>query len=230
MRALLLAAGFGTRLRPLTYNIPKCLVLIRGKPLLGIWLERLTEAGHGPFLVNTYYLPEQVEAYINNSKYCKLVELVREPVLRGTAGTLIDNLEFFKGEDGLLIHADNFCLAHLSEFERAHQYRPKECLMTMMTFRTESPSKCGIVELDSRGVVTGFHEKVTSPPGNLANGATYILSSEFLTRIKHEFYTATDFSNEVINNFIGKIYSYETNELFLDIGTPESYSKANSYF
>ena len=44
MRAMLLAAGFGTRLRPLTENVPKCLVPIRGKPLLEIWLERLTEA------------------------------------------------------------------------------------------------------------------------------------------------------------------------------------------
>jgi mannose-1-phosphate guanylyltransferase len=229
MRAMLLAAGFGTRLRPLTENVPKCLVPIRGKPLLEIWLERLTEADIGPLLINTHYLHQQVESFITNSKYNNIVKLVREPVLRGTAGTLIDNLEFFKGQDGLLIHADNLCLAQLSAFVFAHQHRPKECLMTMMTFRTETPSNCGIVELDSRGVVTGFHEKVTSPPGNLANGAVYLLSAEFLSILKQELHTVSDFSNDVLNKFIGKIYSYETNELFLDIGTPESYAIANGW-
>ena len=52
MRAMLLAAGLGTRLQPITDTIPKCLVPINGKPLLQIWLERLTKAGIGPFLIN----------------------------------------------------------------------------------------------------------------------------------------------------------------------------------
>ncbi len=56
MRALLLAAGLGTRLRPITDKIPKCLVPIQGKPLLEIWLDKLYEAGVQEFLVNTHYL------------------------------------------------------------------------------------------------------------------------------------------------------------------------------
>mgnify|MGYP003956646267 CR=1 FL=1 len=64
MRAMLLAAGLGTRLQPITDKIPKCLVPIKGKPLLQIWLERLAQVGIGPFLINTHYLAEQVEAFI----------------------------------------------------------------------------------------------------------------------------------------------------------------------
>jgi len=64
MRALLLAAGLGTRLRPLTDTVPKCLVPIKGQPLLGIWLDRLSKAGIGPFLINTHYLAEQVADFI----------------------------------------------------------------------------------------------------------------------------------------------------------------------
>jgi mannose-1-phosphate guanylyltransferase len=78
-----------------------------------------------------------------------------------------------------LIHADNYCLADFTAFQQAHYNRPPECLMT---FRTDNPSSCGILELDERGVVIGFHEKVASPPGNLANGAVYILSAELLKR------------------------------------------------
>lgn len=223
---MLLAAGLGTRLRPLTDTMPKCLVPIKGQPLLDIWLERLTKGGIGLFLINTHHLAEQVEAFIEASPYRKQVRLVNEPELKGTAGTLIANLDFFHGEDGLLIHADNYCLADFSAFEQAHSNRPPKCLMTMMTFRTDSPSSCGIVELDEEGVVIGFHEKVAKPPGNLANGAVYILSHELLKRLGEDLNTVTDFSAQVLNRFIGHIYSYETEETFMDIGTNSAYAKA----
>lgn len=227
MRAILLAAGCGTRLRPLTNNIPKCLVPIKGKPLLAIWLERLTEAGIGPFLVNTHYLAEQVEVFIEASPCREQITLVHEQVLLGTAGTLIANLDFFQGEDGMLIHADNYCLADFPAFVQAHLQRPPECLMTMMTFRTDNPSSCGIVEVDDQGVVIGFHEKVAAPPGNLANGAVYIFSGGFLKTIATEYQHATDFSTQILPLFIGRIYTCETKEFFIDIGTPEACSKAN---
>jgi mannose-1-phosphate guanylyltransferase len=93
----------------------------------------------------------------------KKIKLVHENDLLGTAGTLIENLEFFQGEDGLLTHADNYCLADFSAFESAHKNRPPGCVMTMMTFRTDDPSSCGIVELDESGIVIEFHEKVGKP-------------------------------------------------------------------
>ncbi|MSW74990.1 MAG: NTP transferase domain-containing protein [Actinobacteria bacterium] len=228
MRALLLAAGLGTRLRPLTDTMPKCLVPIKGQPLLGIWLERLTQASIGPFLINTHYLAEQVETFVEASVFRNQIRLVKELELQGTAGTLIANLDFFQGKDGLLIHADNYCLADFKAFQQAHSNRPPECLMTMMTFRTTDPSSCGIVELDERGVVIGFHEKVAKPQGNLANGAVYILSAELLARTSTDLNAVTDFSTEVLNRFVGQIYSYETSTVFLDVGTPESYAKANT--
>ncbi|WP_293751851.1 nucleotidyltransferase family protein [uncultured Paraglaciecola sp.] len=228
MRALLLAAGLGTRLRPLTDTMPKCLAPIKGQPLLEIWLERLIQAGIRPLLINTHYLAEQVETFIETSSYRNQVRLVNELELHGTAGTLITNLDFFEGEDGLLIHADNYCLADFTAFQQVHRNRPPECLMTMMTFRTDEPSSCGIVELDQRGVVIGFHEKVANPPSNLANGAVYILSAELLKILDTDLHIATDFSTEVLNRFVGQIYSYETSEVFLDIGTPETYEQANN--
>ncbi len=227
MRALLLAAGLGTRLRPITNTIPKCLVPIRGKALLGIWLERLTKAGVDAFLINTQYLSAQVASFIAASPYRDQVTLVREEILLGTAGTLIANAGFFEGQDGLLIHADNYCLANFHEFMKAHKLRPPHCLMTMMTFRSEAPESCGIVELDAGGVVVAFHEKVANPPGDLANGAVYLLSAELIHTLATDSHTVSDFSTEVLKRLVGRIYTYETKEYFLDIGTPESYEKAN---
>lgn len=227
MRAILLAAGFGTRLRPLTDTIPKCLVPIKGKPLLEIWLERLSEANLGPFLVNTHYLSSQVERFILSSSLKKQIKLVYEPVLLGTAGTLLTNIDFFEGKDGMLIHADNYSLADFKAFINAHEKRPAGCLMTMMTFKTDSPSECGIVELNKEGIVVGFHEKVEWPPSNLANGAVYIISPQMLNILMEDFLQVSDFSTEVLPHFIGKIFTYETKEVFMDIGTPETYKMAN---
>lgn len=225
MKAILLAAGFGTRLRPLTNTIPKCLVPINGRPLLDIWLDNLTKSGIEQFLVNTHYLPEKVEKYINQSKFKGKVKIVNETVLLGTAGTLIFNTDFFQEEDGLLIHADNYCTEDFGKFIEAHKNRPKGSLITMLTFRTDNPSSCGIVELDNKGIAVKFHEKVKNPPGNLANGAVYILSKECIKIINTNFKYATDFSIDILGNFIGQIYTFETKETFLDIGTLEAYEK-----
>jgi mannose-1-phosphate guanylyltransferase len=153
--------------------------------------------------------------------------LVYESTLRGTAGTLIANLSFFEGQDGMLLHADNYCLEDFRKFVVAHQKRPPHCVMTMMTFRTENPSSCGIVELDSQGVAVGFHEKVANPPGNLANGAIYILSAELLESIGSTYREVSDFSTEVIGRYMGRIYTYETDKPLVDIGTAEAYTRIN---
>ena len=225
MKVILLAAGLGTRLRPITDRIPKCLVPINGIPLLGIWLESLHKNNIGPYLINTHYLAEQVEAFINASDYRDSVVLVNEATLLGTAGTLKKNIGFFEGDDGLLIHADNYCLANFKEFVAAHRNRPNGCLMTMMTFKTDNPSACGVVELDRDNVVLRFYEKQLNPPSNIANGAIYILSKELINQFKTVFIDAIDFSNDVIPALMGKIYTYETNRPLIDIGTVENYSR-----
>jgi mannose-1-phosphate guanylyltransferase len=172
-------------------------------------------------------LSGQVNAFVEASPYREDISLVHERDLLGTAGTLIANLDFFAGADGMLIHADNYCLADFSAFLQAHRGRPPECVMTMMTFRTDEPSLCGIVEVDTRGVVVGFHEKVAKPPGNLANGAVYVLSADLLKQLSSDFSEATDFSTEILSKLIDKIYTYETSATFLDIGTVKNYAKAN---
>jgi len=228
MRAILLAAGMGTRLKPITDAVPKCLVEINGTPLLQIWFEKLSRAGVDRFLVNTHYLSCQVHEFIENSNFRDRVEIVNEPSLLGTAATLISNSNFLHGDDGLLIHADNYCLDDFAGFISAHNNRPSGCLMTMMTFSTDRPSDCGVVEVDNN-VVTGFYEKVDHPPTNIANGAIYILSKDMIRDILINHPNALDFSNDIIGRYVGRILSYKTLEYFIDIGTVESYNKANSY-
>src|SRR4051794_11044702 len=125
-RALLLAGGLGTRLRPLTDTIPKCLVPIAGRPLLDVWIDRLAEAGIREARLNTHALAEQVRTYIsgvNSGGRLRLVESY-EPELLGSAGTVSANADLADDADQVVIvYADNLSdidLRPLLAFHRAH--------------------------------------------------------------------------------------------------------------
>ncbi len=224
MKALLLAGGYGTRLKPITDLVPKCLVPIAGRPLIDYWIESLKKAGIERILINTHYLNTQMEDYKKKIKYSNYIELIYEPVLKGTAGTLIENYQYWKEENSLLVaHADNYCLASLEKFKKAHFNRPRNCHITMMTFRTKNPTKCGVVILSKEGIVTQFYEKVPNPPSNIANGAIYIFSNIALKIIYEKYPDAVDISNDILPKFLGKIYTYETKATLVDIGSLESY-------
>ena len=222
MRAFLLAAGLGTRLRPLTDTTPKCLVPIKGKPLLDIWCEALLDAGVTKLLINLHYKSEQVQQHVGSSKFSEFVETIYEPSLLGTAGTLLANQKFFENQDGILLHADNYCEANISELICAHESRPSNCELTMLAFRTSTPETCGILEVTENKILQKMYEKSSDDHGNLANAAFYILSKKLIGELKDE----TDFSNEVIPKYFGKTLVVETLETFIDIGTPESYAHA----
>ncbi len=226
VKSILLCAGFGKRLKPISDQIPKPLLPINNRPLLSIWLQKLKFSGYGPFLINTHYLHDQFEIFAEKSEYKKDIFLSHEKKILGTAGTLIKNLEFLKN-GGLFAHADNFCLADFKDFLNAHRNRPKSCLMTMMTFKTSEPKNCGIVELDSNKVVSKFYEKDINAIGNIANGAIYLLSKELIRELAKNFRKSIDFSNDIIPNFLNKIYTYHTTQPLIDIGTIENYRKAN---
>jgi mannose-1-phosphate guanylyltransferase len=110
LKAILLSAGVGTRLKPITDTIPKCLVRINGIPLMQIWIDLLINGGISKILINTHYLPNQVRDFIEQSKYRNKIELVHEGALLGTAGTLLANTSFFNNEPLLVAHADNLSL------------------------------------------------------------------------------------------------------------------------
>src|SRR5258708_4082217 len=199
VRALLLAGGCGMRLRPLTATVPKCLVPVAGRPLLGWWFDLLFEAG---------------------------LELVHDPILLGTAATLRANAGRF-GAELLMVHADNLSCFSPAALMARHAARPAGCAATMMTFRTDAPSACGIVEIDARGVLAGYHEKVAHPPGNLANGAVFVLGAEIL-EWAHQHSTATDFCRDIVPLGIGRFATFENTRYHRDVGTPQALQRARA--
>jgi mannose-1-phosphate guanylyltransferase len=219
VRALLLAAGLGIRLRPLTNEWPKCLMPIGKRPLLEYWLQTLLAADIQDVLVNTHFHAHQVKAFLAREQFATWVKSVHETELLGTAGTLRSNVDFFRGHITLLVHADNWCQCDFGAFVSYHLHqRPAHCLITMMTFDTDTPQSCGIVKTDDQGVVMAFHEKVANPPGKRANGAVYLLEPVVIEWLERHP-DVVDFSTEVLPQFIGRIATWHNAGIHRDIGT-----------
>ncbi|MEM7503747.1 MAG: nucleotidyltransferase family protein [Pseudomonadota bacterium] len=228
MRALLLAAGLGTRLRPVTNSVPKCLVPIDGRPLLDHWLALLLHGGMERILVNTHYLPDLVRRHLDESPLRAEVDVVYEAELLGTGGTTLANAEFFGDDDFLVAHADNLAYFDVEAFLSRHRSRPKpdHVLMTMMTFASDDPKSCGIVEHDAEGLVCGFHEKVAEPPGNLANAAVYLFAPAMLEVLRASGRSVIDLSTEVIPQCLGRITTWHNEDYLRDIGNIQSLEQA----
>lgn len=134
MKAFMLSAGVGSRLRPLTERVPKCLVPIGGRPLLAHWLDLLWAHGVDEILVNTHHLQEQVVDFFARASTPIRATLSYEPALLGSAGTLLANRSFFEHEDDFfVIYSDNLTDADLTALRAVHQRTPWGTLRSVTT-------------------------------------------------------------------------------------------------
>lgn len=233
INVLLLAAGEGRRLRPITLSTPKCLVPILDRPLMDYWFALLKT---GPSVktcwVNLNYLRATVDSYLDATAPTLPfpIQRLHEKELLGTAGTLRTVIpELTSTSDLLLVHADNLSWFNLNAFYSAHASRPEGCEITMLTFFTDSPQSCGIVAVDSKNIIRGFYEKIADPPTRLANGAVFLLSPKALGEIAN-LANAFDFSRDVIPQFIGRAQIWHNSEYHRDIGTVSSLQVAQREF
>jgi mannose-1-phosphate guanylyltransferase len=224
MKAIILAAGLGTRLRPITDTTPKCLVPINGVPLLELWLRDCERAGVEAVLVNTHHLAERVEEFVAARRGVP-VTLAHEPTLLGSAGTIATNWNFVDGDESfLVVYADNlttFPLSRLTAFHSTHDQ-----IASMALFRSPNPSACGVVEMDSAGLVTGFWEKPANPPGNLVNAGLYVFRSGVRQYLPTE--VPSDVGGALMPALVGRAKGLPISEYFIDIGTLENYYRAQA--
>lgn len=230
MKAIMLTAGFGSRLRPLTDVLPKCLLPINGRPLLEYWFSMLINAGVTSILMNLHYLSEIMKEWVELTAYAANVKMVYEDFLLGTGGTLLQNRDFVGDEPVMLIHADNLCVTNIDAYIGAHRNRPLGTEITMMTFDTPTPETCGIVDVDHLGIVRAFYEKVANPTRNLANAAVYIIEPPVMELMASLNKSFIDFSTEVLPAYLGRIYTFHNSNYHRDIGNPESYLAAQIEF
>jgi mannose-1-phosphate guanylyltransferase len=223
MKAFLLAAGIGSRLRPVTDTTPKCMVPIDGRPLLDIWLDEFSRAGVDEVLINLHHLPRVVQRHLAARIGPPGVHTVFEPVLLGSAGTLIANREWVEDEKSFLAcNADNLTDFDLRELIEA---RPADgAIATLTVVRSANPSSGGVVELDAGGKVVGFVEKPSAPRSEMVNAGMYAFTPTVLDEIGDTF--PADIGYDLLPRLVGRAHAIPVESYFRDIGTPDAYRMA----
>ncbi len=222
MKAFLLAAGHGTRLRPYTNSVPKCLLPIRGVPMLAIWLDSCRRMGIEEVLVNTHAHAQAVADFVRPLRDGIRVTVVEEPELFGSAGTLLAHREWIHGDDKFWIfYADVLTCANLASMEAFHS--PHDAA-TLGVYSVPDPERCGIVSLGEDQLVIDFVEKPAVPRSNLAFAGIMIGTQELLDAIPRK--READLAFDVLPRLVGRMRAYPIPDYLLDIGTRENYEVA----
>jgi mannose-1-phosphate guanylyltransferase len=231
LKAFLLAAGRGERLRPLTDTTPKCLLPINGTPLLQIWLDHLERSGIEEVLINSHWLQEKVHDFVEkwSARHRRMkIILSYEPTLLGSAGTILAHREWAGMDPFFIIYADNLTRFDLRKMLAFH--RKNRQPLSIRIYRGADPKRAGIVCLDKNDIVTDFEEKPLKPKSDLGAGAIYIADYRIFAYYPGQTEAgrsgALDLSYHVLPQMTGKMKAYASKEFSMDIGTPESYIKA----
>jgi len=223
VKAFLLAAGIGSRLRPITDSVPKCMVLIDDRPMLDIWLDAFDRAGVDEVLVNLHHLPDVVRQHLAMRTGPPAVRTFFEPELLGSAGTLTANRQWVAGEEFFLAcYADNLTDFDLRSLIDAHLVHG--AIATLAVFHSERPSAGGVVELDEVGRVIGFTEKPSEPVSDLTNAGIYAFHPSVLDEV--DDMPPKDIGYDLLPRLVGRARAVPVEGYFRDIGTIEAYRLA----
>jgi len=228
VKAILLAAGYGTRLGKITELIPKPLVEIKGTPVLEYLIKKLTSLGIDHVYINTHYKHELISKFISESKFKIPISLIYEPKLLGTAGTLKSLVSEVSQNNFLVMHADNYFADNLELIRKMHEESSPKILATMGTFNVSNPSKFGTVELSEDHRVIRFFEKDKDSTSRVANSSIYFMKPETKDIIESLASNENDISLHLVPKLLGKINASPLRGYFFDIGTPIDLNLANN--
>ncbi len=227
MKAMILAAGFGTRLRPLTQTVPKPMVPVMNRPLLERTIELLRSAGIADIAVNVHHLPEQVIAHFGDgSRFGVNLNFSREEKIMGTAGGIKGVQGFLDGGTFLVINSDiivDIDLNRVLEFHRA-----KESCLTLVVREDDSPKKYDPIEIQEDGRIVHFvgasSMNVPDETRRVMFTGIQIMEPEIFSRIPEGKFCGT--TEDVFPEMIGEglpVFGYLHKDYWIDMGNREQY-------
>ena len=228
-KAMVLAAGLGTRLRPLTDLISKPMAPIVNKPVMEHIIELLAEHGFGEIVCNLHWYPEAIKDYFGDgSKWNINITYSYEPELLGTAGGVKKVEAFFEDRTFLILSGDALTDIDLTGLMDFH--KKKEGICTIALTEVDDPSQYGVVITDNDNRITGFQEKplMGEEKSHLANSGIYVFEPEIFNHIP--FGSFYDFGRDLYPKLLaGQIpyYGYKHDRYWNDVGSLEQYQQGN---
>src|SRR5919107_2596287 len=229
MQAVVLVGGQGTRLRPVTYDIPKSLVPLRNRPFMGYMLDFLRGAGLDGAVLSLGYLPDPIQAYLSDKQDLVgfSVDYAVEDHALGTAGGIKNAEKYLDGGTLVVVNGDVLTGMDLSRAIQAH--KATDALATIVLTSVEDPTAYGLVEVDHEMLVHRFIEKPAADEvtTNLVNAGVYVLEPEVLAMIPagREVSIEREIFPELQES--GRLRAHITSSYWRDIGTPRSYLAAS---
>lgn len=231
MKAMILAAGEGTRLKPLTLTVPKVLLPIGGVLLIEYTLSWLRSHGISEVAINLCHRGDKIKDFLGNgSRFGMKLFYSPEETLLGTAGG-VKRMEHFFNDTFVVLYGDILTDFDLRDMIRFHQ--GEKTMATLALLEVPNPWEVGVVEINEGGRILSFVEK---PPrgfetGNLGSGGVYVLGKEILNYIPGKGYS--DFAYDIFPKLMElglPLYGYllKPENYLIDIGTTEKYQKANA--
>ena len=229
MKAILLAAGLGNRLSPLTNEIPKCLVQINSKPLLQYWIDLFEFHKIEKILINLHHFPDKVKEYISDYKGNIEIKHVFEKELLGSLGTVLQNQWFYENESCFLVcYADNLTNIDLSEIIKYHSSHNQP--ITMGLFHTNRPEQCGIAVVNNEMLITDFIEKPKEPTSNLASAGIFVIEPQLFHSFSFKEDNSTlDFGYDLLPLLVNQMKGFFIENVLVDVGTKINYNFAKQF-
>lgn len=225
MKAVIMAGGKGTRLKPLTNNIPKPLINIIDKPVMEHIIELLKSHGITEIAVTLGYMSNSIIDYFGDGSRwdVSLTYFVEETPL-GTAGSVKSTLNFLS-DDFLVISGDAFTDINLTKAIQFHY--AKDAIFTLVSQYHPHPVNLGLLSIDYNNIITEFVEKPDEVKPSLVNTGIYIINKRIMKMIPDGFY---DFGKQLLPRLVGHIHTYISYDYWSDIGTLQSYYYTNYLF
>lgn len=225
--AVILAGGFGTRLRSVVSDRPKVLAEVGGRPFLGYLLDQLVAEDVKSVVLCTGYLGEQVQDRLGTHYRTLALQYSREPQPLGTGGALRLALPMLDTDSVLVMNGDSYCDTRLDAFANWHAGRRPPA--TILLAETDDTRRYGRVQVDDQGRVLRFSEKTDDMDPGLVNAGIYLLSRTLIGSIA--FGRAVSLEREVFPDWIGRgLCGFRGDGRLWDIGIPESYARAEAEF
>lgn len=230
MKAVVMAGGEGTRLRPLTLDVPKPFLRVAGKPAIEYALDAIVAAGIQDIIVTTFYKPERLIQHLSGGSRLKArIFYSVEDQAMGTAGGVAKCLPLIGNDTVVVLSGDVIADINIKALVEAHQ--KSGAVATMALTRVENPSEFGIVGLDDTGRIVRFKEKPKTKEetfSNLINTGIYVLSPEALRAVPPG--ATFDFSKELFPKLLesGKrLQGVPIDGFWMDVGRPSDLVKAS---